>query len=315
MSVSTRAGSPASAPLTITGLNGYTGVVSLSFSVFPTSGLSCGLSVSNVTLGASGVSTLSCVGTAGVYDATVTGRSSSLSHQVLITFTVQDFSVSAPTSMTVNATATGNAIVSVQSTNGFTGNVNLTLNIAPATGLSCTLSPVSVTLGTSSTSTLSCSGSVGSYSATVVGTSGTLTHSVTVQVTVEDFTVGSSPGLVIFIAFSRGNSTITVSPVNGYRGAVTLTVSAPGSLSCLITPASISLGPSSTATLSCTGSATGTYQATLTGASSPLTHSITVSFTVSDFTIAQTPKDLNLGAAGVSSSNTLRSVNNFVGTI
>src|SRR5207245_3742383 len=67
--------------------------------------------------------------------------------------------------------------------NGFTGTVDLTHVESPTTGLTCSLTPTSLT-GGSGTSTLSCTGSANTYTVTVTGTSGPLTHSVDVTFTV-----------------------------------------------------------------------------------------------------------------------------------
>src|SRR5207302_10191364 len=99
-------------------------------------------------------STLSCSGSVGSYIVTVTGTSSSLSHSATITVTVQDFAISAgPTSVTVLAGVSGTSTITVTALQGFSGIINLTAGVAPSTGLTCTLTPTSVT--SSGTSTLS----------------------------------------------------------------------------------------------------------------------------------------------------------------
>ena len=108
--------------------------------------------------------------------------------------TAPDFSLSAsPTGMTVSAGATGTSTVTVSGVNGFTGTVALAATVSPATGLTCSLSPSSVT--GSGTSTLSCTGSTaGAYTVTVTGTSGSLSRSTTV-------TYNVSGGIALTLSF------------------------------------------------------------------------------------------------------------------
>jgi len=95
-----------------------------------------------------------------------------------------DFAISAkPSNITIVAGSTGNSTITVTGYK-FTGSVNLTPSIVP-TGLSCTLNPDTVVLGTSAAPTLTCSGSEGSYNVTVTGTSGSISHSVSILATVQ----------------------------------------------------------------------------------------------------------------------------------
>src|SRR5207245_8572642 len=89
------------------------------------------------------------------------------------------------------------------------------------------------------------------------GTSGSLSHATTVSYTVQDFTVAAGPASVRVNAGSAGNSTITVTSLNGYSGTITLTNAiAPGSgLTCGLTPSSVVLGSSASSTFWCNGTA------------------------------------------------------------
>ena len=95
-----------------------------------------------------------------------------------------DFALSAnPSNVTMVAGTTGNSTITVTGYK-FTGSVNLTPSVIPA-GLFCTLNPSIVVLGASATAKLSCAGSEGSYNATVAGTSGSISHSVSILATVK----------------------------------------------------------------------------------------------------------------------------------
>src|SRR2546426_1707779 len=99
-----------------------------------------------------------------------------------ITFHFVDFNVTAnPTSVTANAGVSATSTITVSPVNGFTGTVSLSSTVSP-TGLTCSLSPTSVTLGSSQPSTLSCTGIAGSYTVTVTGASGSLSHTAKVTV-------------------------------------------------------------------------------------------------------------------------------------
>src|SRR5207245_2771623 len=152
----------------------------------------------------------------------VKGSSGQNTASTTVTDQVQDFTLSAsPTTFTVNAGVAGTSTITITALNGFGGIVGLTSGISPATGLTCTLTPTSVS--SSGTSTLSCSGSAGIYSVTVTGTSGTLSHSAAVTYTIQDFTIAAGPTSVTVPAGVSGTSTITVTALEGFAGVVNLT--------------------------------------------------------------------------------------------
>src|SRR2546422_2153375 len=306
--------------ITLRSLNGFTGTVNLVANVSPNSGLVCTLTPTSVTVAPliNSNSTLSCSGSAGLYTVTVTGTSGSLSHTTTVSYTVQDFTISAsPTALRVNAGTAGNSTITVTNLDGYSGTVLLTTTIAPSSGLSCSMTPSSVVLGSSASSTLSCKGSAATYNVNVTGTSGSLSHSVLVNYTVQDFTVSAGPISVTTDAGARGNSTITVASLNGFAGTVGLTATAsPASgLNCAFSQNTISLGTSGTSTLSCSGSA-GTYAVSVTGRSGSLSHGVTASYTIQDFTVAAVSASLTIDAGVLGNSTiTVRSLDGFAGTV
>ncbi len=216
-SVSVNTGTAARSTITVSPLGSFSGTVALASSVSPASGLTCGLSPSSVT-GGSGTSTLSCSGLSGTYTVTVTGTSGSLSHSAAVTVNVSDFTISAsPTSLSFAAGSSGASTVTIASLNGFGGTVGLSSGTSPATGLSCSLSPTSVS--GSGSSTLGCSGnSAATYTVTVTATSGSLTHSTAVTVAVT-----SGPVLTLSFAVSGGGSGYTAPTLTYVQGGVTKT--------------------------------------------------------------------------------------------
>src|SRR5207247_9219302 len=86
----------------------------------------------------------------------------------------------------------------------------------------------------------------GNYLATVTGTSGTLSHTTTVAYHVQDFNVSANPTSVSPNVNVAGTSAITVAPLNGFSGTVTLTVTTNSTnLSCTLSATSISGGSGS----------------------------------------------------------------------
>jgi hypothetical protein len=180
--------------ITVMPVNGFTGTVTLTTSVSPATGLNCSVSPSSIT-GGSGTSTLTCTGTGGTYTVTVTGTSGSLVHTAMVTVNVADFTLTAsPTSATVNTGSAATSNITVQAVGGFTGTVTLSVT-TNSTNLTCTLTPTSIA-GGSGSSTLSCSSTIsGDYLANVTGSSGSLSHSATFTVHVQQVPQGTPPSL------------------------------------------------------------------------------------------------------------------------
>jgi hypothetical protein len=306
--------------ITLSSVASFSGTVTLTVSL-PT-GVTGSLSPISVVLvkGGTGVSTLTVnASIAGSFLVNVTGTSGSLSHTITVTVvaSVPDFTVqSSVNSVTVNAGAQGTATITVSPVNSFTGTVALASSISPVSGLTCSLTPSSIVLGVSQTSTLSCGGSAGSYTVTVTGTSGSLSHQVSVTYNVADFAVSASPTSVSALAGASASSTVTVAPVNAFTGTVALTtIITPAGLTCAFNPANIVLGVSQTSTLSCSGSA-GTYTVTVSGTSGGLSHTATVTYSVTDFTLSppKTNLTVNRGVLG-NATITVAPVNGFAGTV
>ena len=171
--------------------------------------------------------------------------------------------------------------------NSFAGTVSLAVTGLP-TGVTA-----SVTSGTPTappTVTLTASGAtMATYNATLTGTSGTLSHAITLPVTVEkrtndDFSLTSTA--VSVDQNNTSGSTITINVGSGLVGYITLTASgyAPGlsgAFSVTQTPIDT---PSSTSVLSISAAGSlpaGTYVVTVTGTSvAGISHSVTVPITV-----------------------------------
>jgi hypothetical protein len=133
-----------------------------------------------------------------------------------------------------------------------------------------------------------------------------------------DFTINANPTTIGPLnARVAGTSTITVAPINGFSGAVTLAASPSSGLNATVFPTTIS-GGSVTATLSVNSTAAGSYSVTVTGTGSSGTHSVVVPVTVvtPDFRIALGSSSLTVSPGSSKSVMlTLTSLNGFSGTV
>src|SRR2546427_200188 len=169
------------------------------------------------------------------YNVAVSGTSGSLSHTASVTYTVvapqggPDYSISAnPVNQTVVAGSSGKSLIILTSLNGFSGTVNLATSppplcvSCPSWGLNS--SSVKLSSGGTASSTLTFSSTLGTpprnWVVVVTGTSGSLSHNVSVTFTVvpssppPDFTIIANPNSLNIPAGTTGKSTITLTSLN-----------------------------------------------------------------------------------------------------
>lgn len=175
-------GSPTSYTATVTALNGFTGTVNLTVSGLPSGANYTPASVSGGSGSTSVAITTSNNTPAGTYPLTITGASGSLTHSKGVTLVVNaptsgDFSISvSPGNVTLKGNGTASYTVTISSSGGFSNAVALSASGVPS-GATYGFSQNPVQ-GGSGTSTFSVSGAPkGNYSFTIIGTSGSLTHS------------------------------------------------------------------------------------------------------------------------------------------
>jgi hypothetical protein len=116
--------------------------------------------------------------------------------------------------------------IAVSSVNGFSGVVAITSNAPPNVNVIIVTStpgnPV-ILLGTSDTASLTVQATVvGNYTVIVTGTSGKLSHSVTLSLVVQDIGFSASPNPLVCGNNNTANSTITMTSRNGLSGTLNL---------------------------------------------------------------------------------------------
>jgi kumamolisin len=226
------------------------------------------------------------------------------------------FSLSAsPTAVSVVQGSSGTSTVTSTVTGGFSTAVNLTASGQPST-VTVGFSPTSITgTGTSTLSiTVGSSTATGTYTIKVTGTAGSTVETATVSLTVTApaspaFTISASPTSVSVVQGSNGTSTITAAVSGGFNSAIALTASGqPTSVTVSFNPTSIAAPGSGTSTMTmavASTTATGTYTITVSGTGGGITHTATVSLTVTApssgaFTISVSPTSgyLDQGQSG-----------------
>src|SRR2546425_496371 len=282
------------------------------------------------------------------YSIRVTGVSGSLSRSTSVSVSVVPFSISAsPVSVSLTSSTGSFATSTLTITSLATSHIDVTLSssVSPSTtrplairfANATTPSPGVPTLiegvaagGTSSLTlnvTVSCSGTpsvctaVSTYTVKVTGTVGTASRFVNVAAMVtatsaSDFTISATSPVNFNAGATGASTTVTVTAVGSFSGAVTLAPSVTPSTGLTVTcPPSVTLPPSP-ATASCTFSSTtpGVYGVSITGAGGGHTHSASVTVHVGDFLVSATSPSGTAGSS-ISSTVTLTSTQNFVGSV
>ena len=225
----------------------------------------------------------------GVFYATLPALRDAVAAMIAGTPT-PDFTVStSPATQTVTAGQQTSYTATVTPSGGFTGGVNLTVSGLPANATaSWSTNPVP---GGGGTSTLSVSTSastpVGTSTLTITGTSGTLTHTATVTLVVQapptpDFSVTLSPTSQSVRGGGSVSYTVTVTSLNGFAGAVLLSVSGlPSGSAGSFYPTSVTAGGTSVLTIKTAPTPRGTFTFTVTGTYGSLSRTATATLHVS----------------------------------
>ena len=153
----------------------------------------------------------------GNYTITVTATYGLLTHVAQVTLTASDYGITASSgSLVIQAGSNSTQTLSLWSIYHFTGNIALTATISP-TGPTSSLNPSMVSLasntGTSNlTITVPSSTPAGNYTLTIVATSGTLTHTIFVEIRV---TTGATSLLTRILGSNQLSAIDTLSIISG----------------------------------------------------------------------------------------------------
>ena len=200
-----------------------------------------------------------------------------------------DFTISAsPAAQTLTAGQQTTYTATVTASGGFTGAVDLVVSGLPAnTATSWSVNPVPGGAGVSTlTVTTSASTPAGTSAVTITGTNGTLAHSSTVSLVVTapptpDFSLALSPTTRSVRGGGSVDYTVTLTALNGFAGAVSLSVTGlPSGSSGSFAPTSVMPGAASVLTITTAPTPRGTFTFTVRGTSGSLSRTVTGTLSV-----------------------------------
>jgi len=276
--------------------NSFNGMVTVAITALPT-GVTAQPATLTLTPGTPQNVTVTAAANAGAGSATLTltGTSGTLSHSSTVALAVSappappDFALAvSPASLTIVPGATGSQVsVTAAAVNSFAGTVAVAITGLPA-GVTANPATLNLTPGTAQNVTLTAATSAGAGTFTVAftGTSGALSHSAAVAVTVAplpDFTMSASPATLSLMAGAAGSQvSVTATALNSFAGAVAVAISGlPAGVTA--NPATLSLTPgvaqSTTLTAALTAAAT-MSTVTFTGTSGSTAHTALLTLTV-----------------------------------
>ncbi len=187
--------------------------------------------------------------------------------------------------------------MTLTSLNSFTGRVSLNLSNS-IVELDCSLDPNLVYLGASATFNVVCAGLRGTYSLNVTATTGSLSHSVLVQVIVVEppiFRISATPGLTVQPG-DQAVADVTLTTESGFTGPVGLTVTAPSGFAVTLDPVSLKASGTSTLKISVGSDVeAGRYAVTVVGTQGVTIHSATIFVTVTSTVSRAPPQPTILG--------------------
>jgi uncharacterized membrane protein len=286
---------PSSSTISVQSVNGFSGTLTFSLGSAP-DGLVLTLSRTSLLLGPNQSNSTVLQITVGsallpgsyVLNVNFAGGTIVSGLQLTVNVRVPDFTVSTNQNSVLLSTGNhGTSTISVSFFYGFNGTVTLTAS-SPS-GFTCSLSPASIPAGTSTTSTLSCSGSsAGFFNVTVTGSgnwkanSSPISRKTTVEFDNQDFTISLVGTSIVANAGSPAHVQITIAAVgaSGWSGTVTLSVSASSGLNAVLSSTTIS--KTGTVNLDVMAATGGSYTLTVTATSGSLSHTsptLTVSVT------------------------------------
>jgi len=295
-SATTTPGGSASYTVSVAGANGFTGDVALSLAGLPSEVASYAFDPAVVSGAGSSQLTITTApnASAGSYPLTITGTSGTITRTSTASLVVEppppppDFGLTAtPDSQTVVAGAGTAYTVDVSALDGFTSDVALSLAGLPTgLGWSHAFDPLSVTGAGSSQLTITTppDAAAGLYPLNVTGTSGSISHTAAITLVVgqPDFALSASPSSVTVRRGRVAYYTVSVSSVDGFTGAVKLSLSGrPRGATYSFSPNPVAAPGSSTLKVKTTSTTKrGTFTLWITGTSGAIVHRTSVTLIV-----------------------------------
>ena len=330
--------SDSSLSLGVSSINGFTGTVTLTDTISPPgptvtfSQTSAILNVTSPTTSVKLTVTAPLSVALGNYNLTITATNGTIfrSLTIIVIVVVPDFSITVnPQSLTLDVAQSGTASLTLTSF-GFKGLV--TIATVTPTGLTSSVQQTSLSLskGATNSSVLTIHSSsstvAGTYTITITGASGSLSHSVTLAVSIADFILNVHTTAMSLPAGGSGATAVEIHSLN-FTGPVDLSASAPSGLTTNFgtSPILVSLIPSSDfffflIIYTNQNITAGTYRVNVTAASPSSTHTETILVTAlvpsPDFSIVAVPNFMTIsqGASTISSIN-LAGSGGFTGSV
>jgi hypothetical protein len=179
---------------------------------------------------------------AGAYSLYVVANGIESNPTTVTVVATADFSLTAnPSSLSIGQGSSGTSTITVVPANGFNGNVNLSATGLP-TGVTAGFSPNPTSTTSTLTLTVGASATRGTSTITITGTSGALTHSTAVQLTV---TAGSGPIVSLIPASLSFGNVVLGTTSKGKSVTLTNTGTATLNISNIATSGDFSLTTSS----------------------------------------------------------------------
>ncbi len=240
--------------------------------------------------------------------------------------TAQGFTLapSVPSVTTMAGSSTTSVTVTATPENGFTGTVTFTCGRGLPTGATCTFTPVNSTSATLVIQTTTGMAAANAASVIITGTSGAITNStvlsVTVTVPTPTFTLGASPtNATVTAGNSISNVQVTVTPANGFTSQVTFSCpGAPDGVTCTGTATPTTSSPVTASLTITTSASTAAATTTLTvsgsGGGQNATTNVTLTINATNQSFTLTPSVTNTQVAQGSAANvniTVTPVNGF----
>ena len=220
---------------------------------------------------------------------------------------VPDFTLTAtPGTQSVAAGGTTSFSASAVAQNGFTGAIGFTVSGLPA-GAVGDFSPTTVTDGGTTTLNIATNDAApGTYPLTISATGNSISHVASVTLTITpapDFTLTATPGTQSVVAGGGTSFTATAAAQNGFTGVIGFSVSGlPAGAVGDFSPATVTNGGAVTLNIATNGAAIGTYTLTISATGSSISHTASVTLTITgDFTLTATPGTQSVAAGGSTS--------------